>query len=124
MDARFKKEYEKRDAVDLAIRVSSKIQEARIFSGLTQQALAKRMKVHQPGIARAERGKDLPSLGFLQKIAEAMGTYLVEPSFGFLEEGTPAKSHSFFSEVGPTKYWEVKAVHENSAMTSKQPLLA
>ncbi|MEK7120962.1 MAG: helix-turn-helix transcriptional regulator, partial [Patescibacteria group bacterium] len=87
-DPKFRKEYESKDTRDLTIRVSSKIQEARIYSGFTQTSLAKKMKTHQSSVARAERGNSLPSLTFLQKIAEALGTYLVEPSFGFLEKKT------------------------------------
>ncbi|MEX0935246.1 MAG: helix-turn-helix domain-containing protein [Candidatus Paceibacterota bacterium] len=65
----------------LKLRVSSQIFATRLFSGLSQAELAKKMGTKQPSIARAESGNTLPSLSFLQKMAEAIGTRLVEPKF-------------------------------------------
>lgn len=72
---------------NFAIDVANLITEARLHAGLTQSALAKKIGTSQPAIARIERGSALPSLSFLQKIAKALGTHLVAPKFGFMEEG-------------------------------------
>ncbi len=80
----FHNEYYSRD---LLFEVSSMISKARIYRGLTQEKLAKLMNKKQSSIARAENGSYLPSLGYLQEMAEAMDTYLVPPKFGFMEGG-------------------------------------
>lgn len=51
--------------------------EARIKKGLTQAALARKIKTKQSAIARIESGNANPSIGFLQKLAEALGKKLV-----------------------------------------------
>ncbi len=84
-DPKFKRAYEaakKKD--DLAMRVCFQIERARIKRGLTQEELAKKMKTKQPSIARAESGAALPSLAFLNKMARALGTRLIEPRFAFM----------------------------------------
>lgn len=68
--------------------ISMLITEARLHAGLTQKELAKRMKTKQPSIARVESGKMLPSLEFLDKLAKAIGTSLVAPSFAFMQVGS------------------------------------
>lgn len=78
----FKKEYQKED---LAFELSQILIEARIRKGLTQDRLAKKMGTKQTSIARVENGKYLPSLNFLNKIAKALGTYLLTPKFAFME---------------------------------------
>lgn len=60
------------------------ISEARLRAGLTQDELAKLINTKQPSIARIESGASLPSLGFLKKIAVAIGTTLTPPQFGFM----------------------------------------
>ena len=84
-DERLRKEYQSRD---LSFEVGDMIIEARIIKGLTQKKLADLMDTKQSSIARSEGGTYLPSLGFLQKMAEALGTYLVAPRFAFLERET------------------------------------
>ena len=44
----------------------------RISRGLTQKELAQKCGIKQSNISRLERGKANPTIGFLQKIAEAM----------------------------------------------------
>ena len=44
----------------------------RILKGLTQKQLAKLVGTRQPSIARLENGSSLPSLSFLEKVAEAL----------------------------------------------------
>lgn len=50
--------------------------EARIKKGLTQKALAQKMKTKQSAISRLEGGRANPSLNFLAKLAQAMDTHL------------------------------------------------
>lgn len=50
--------------------------ETRISYGLTQKELAKKCGIKQSNISRLESGKTNPTIGFLQKIAKAMGTDL------------------------------------------------
>ena len=67
---KFRKEYER---YDLPFEIGLLILQMRLNSGLTQIQLAKKIGTKQPSLARAERGSMLPSLGYLQKIAEATG---------------------------------------------------
>lgn len=73
-DPKFKAEYEKMQPKFEAV---SAVIEARIKQGLTQEALARRIKTKQSAIARIESGKVNPSIGFLQKLAEALGKKLI-----------------------------------------------
>jgi len=81
-DPDFQKEYYK---YDLKFEISEILLEARAWKGLTQEKLASLVKTKQAGIARAESGNHLPSLSFLDKIAKAIGTYLIV-KFGFMED--------------------------------------
>jgi transcriptional regulator with XRE-family HTH domain len=78
----YRREYFKHD---LKFEIAEMLLEARAWKGITQVELARLIKTKQAGIARAERGKHLPSLSFLDKIAKAIGTYLTV-RFGFMEE--------------------------------------
>ncbi|MFA5431336.1 MAG: helix-turn-helix transcriptional regulator [Candidatus Paceibacterota bacterium] len=69
---------------DLSFELSNLITEARIYAGISQAELAKRMKTSQPNIARAESGNITPSLTFLIKVAEAVGTSLILPKFDLM----------------------------------------
>ncbi len=71
---------------DLAFEVGHMVVEARIMQGVTQAQLAELVGTKQPAIARIENGNHLPSLGILEKIAQAFNTYLVPPRFGFMVE--------------------------------------
>jgi len=82
-DTEFKKVYE--DTDDLAFEISEMILDLRLDLGLTQKQLAKKMGTRQSSIARAERGKHLPSLAFLKKIAIATDTELITPKFVLTE---------------------------------------
>lgn len=85
-DPEYRKEYAKRDDTDLAIRSGREVEKLRIHLGLTQAQLADKTKMQQPNIARIESGKQLPSLKTLNKIAQAVGTYLIEPTFANLND--------------------------------------
>ncbi len=69
----------------LNIRIGEIVKIARLQEGLTQSQLAKRVGTKQPSIARLESGKTAPSLSFLNEIAKALDTYLVEPRFKSVE---------------------------------------
>lgn len=84
---------------DLAFEISEMLIEARIKKGINQEKLATLLGTQQPSIARAENGKSLPSLRFLEKIALALGTYLVAPKFAFLEENEDVRSVSIKEEL-------------------------
>ncbi|OGD95993.1 transcriptional regulator [Candidatus Curtissbacteria bacterium RIFCSPLOWO2_01_FULL_37_9] len=73
-DPKVKAEYDKLQPKFAAV---SALIEARIKKGLTQEALAKKIKTKQSAIARIESGNANPSIGFLQKLAEALGKKLV-----------------------------------------------
>lgn len=73
-NSEFKKEYEK---MQPRYEATVALIEARLKTGLTQKALAKKIKTKQSAIARLESGNANPSIGFLQKLAEALGKKLV-----------------------------------------------
>ncbi len=45
----------------------------RLLRGMTQAELADKVGTRQPSIARLENGSSLPSLSFLERIADALG---------------------------------------------------
>lgn len=53
------------------------ILEARVKKGMTQAQLASKIGTKQSAIARVESGSANPSIGFLQKLADALGKKLV-----------------------------------------------
>ena len=50
---------------------------ARIKKGLTQEQLAKKMGTQQSAIARLESGNSNPSVEFLDKLTQALGSKLI-----------------------------------------------
>lgn len=76
-------EYLKNDS-NFCFEVSNLITEARMHAELTQEELSKLIKTKQPSVARWEAAVSLPSLRSLKKIADALGTYLIPPKFGFM----------------------------------------
>lgn len=81
-DPEFRKEYYK---YDLAYEIGQMLLEARSVKDITQERLAKLIHTKQSGIARAESGTYLPSLSFLNKIANALKTKLIV-TFAFLSK--------------------------------------
>ena len=77
-DPKFAKFY---NEPDLAMEIGDMITEIRLKFGLTQEALARKIGTKQSSIARVENGNVLPSLKFLQKIANAVGTKFIPPRF-------------------------------------------
>ncbi|MBL6983884.1 MAG: helix-turn-helix transcriptional regulator, partial [Anaerolineales bacterium] len=59
-------------AESLELETGYQITRLRILQGLTQEELAEKVGTRQPSIARLESGRSLPSLSFLEKIADAL----------------------------------------------------
>lgn len=96
---KFKKVYE--DKTDIRFEVSEMVYEARVRAGLTQAQLAKKIGTKQSSIARIESETTLPSLSFLKKIAEALGTSLLPPRFASLETSKPeTQTRTYLIEQG------------------------
>ena len=55
----------------------SQLIELRLKKGLTQEQLANKIKTKQSAIARLESGNSNPSMAFLEKITEAIGSRLI-----------------------------------------------
>lgn len=55
----------------------SQLIEARIKKGLTQEELAKKIGTKQSAIARVESGNVNPTIAFLEKITQAIGSRLI-----------------------------------------------
>ena len=74
----------------LAWVVAERVRKYRVESGWRQEDLADRTGIARPNIARLERGRHLPTLSTLRRIAEALGVslpgLLVVPTEGALEE--------------------------------------
>ncbi len=56
--------------------LAAQVIKARARAGLTQAELAERMGTSQSAVARLESGKARPSVGTLEKLAEATGSKL------------------------------------------------
>lgn len=69
----FKKEYER---LQPEYAVISAMIEARIKKGITQKKLAEKMGTKQSVISRLESGRANPSVEFLKKLAQALGSNL------------------------------------------------
>lgn len=70
-DPEFKKEY---DALETEYRLISQLIGWRTKRKLSQRKLAELVGTKQSAISRLESGLYNPSLGFLQKVAKALGT--------------------------------------------------
>jgi len=64
----------------------------RILRGLTQQQLAERVGTRQPSIARLESGREEPKLGFLRRVAEALGAKVEVRIVPLEETGVASKA--------------------------------
>lgn len=73
-DSRFKKEYE---ALESEHELAKTIIARRIGQGLTQKQLAEKIKTKQSSISRLESASSKPSLAFIEKIADALGTKVI-----------------------------------------------
>lgn len=82
---------------DLTFVVSETIHEARFRRDLTQAELAEKMGTTQSAIARIEKGRSLPSLTFLDKMARAFGTHLII-KFAFMVDYEPLPDISIVTD--------------------------
>ncbi|TSC63463.1 MAG: Uncharacterized protein Athens041674_95 [Parcubacteria group bacterium Athens0416_74] len=73
-NADFRKKYYTRN---LALELGHLITLHRVRKGVTQEELAVLLGTQQPSVARAERGKVVPSVTFLERVAEKLGMLLV-----------------------------------------------
>lgn len=55
----------------------SQLIKARVEKGLTQKQLARRVGTRQSAIARVESGRSNLSIGFLEKLTNALGSRLI-----------------------------------------------
>jgi transcriptional regulator with XRE-family HTH domain len=69
----------------LNLKISQMVKIARIEKGYTQIELAEKLNTKQSSIARLESGKNAPTITFLNDIAIALDTYMVEPRFKMVE---------------------------------------
>ncbi len=77
MTAEERRRYEHRKAeVGRAVRVGLEVRARREGAGLSQRQLAEMVGIRQPNIARLEAGDVLPTLGTLDRIADALGLAL------------------------------------------------
>lgn len=72
-DLEFKREY---DALEPQYCLLRSVIERRLEKGMTQEALARKIGTRQAAIARLESGRANPTLGFLQKVADALDAEL------------------------------------------------
>lgn len=102
--------------IDLSFEIGKMITDARILTRTTQESLAKKIGTKQPSIARIESGNSLPSLSFLEKIAQALGTELLPPRFEILEtlDAVATENATFFYGLYNS---DRPAVYENSELS-------
>jgi transcriptional regulator with XRE-family HTH domain len=95
------------DQDELAVDVGMNIFKARTRIGWTQEKLAEELNTFQSSVSRVENGNALPSLNFLLKIAKALGTGVVAPTFA-----------SLLSIPSPITPDQVIATNESSSYSS------
>lgn len=66
--------------------ISNLLFEARTIAGMSQAELASAMGTQQPSIARVENGMVSPTITFLKRVADALGTKLILPSFDSVKQ--------------------------------------
>ncbi|MDP2630797.1 MAG: helix-turn-helix transcriptional regulator [Candidatus Uhrbacteria bacterium] len=88
---KFREEYEK---LEPEFKLACKLIEKRIERGLTQAALAKKMKTKQSAIARLESGSYNMTLAFLDRAAKALDTHVVISFYDNKPSKSPATAHS------------------------------
>ena len=97
------KKIKKNDWIDdYDFEVCHLVSEARLYAGLTQKQLARRMKTQQPSIARVENGLALPGHDFLKRMASAIGVPLLAPRFDSME---PIKNGNASFNSGASEKW-------------------
>jgi transcriptional regulator with XRE-family HTH domain len=89
---------------DIAYLIGNQIEVARIIKGFTQSELAKKVSTKQSSISRIESGSSLPSLSFLQKLADAFETQLIPPKFQCVEDVKQQYIDSYSSKFSANLY--------------------
>ncbi len=84
----------------LNLKIGGMVKRARLQEGLTQAQLAQRVGTKQSSIARLESGKVSPSISFLNEVAKALNTYLIEPRFNSVEHFYSSEASCNFSSSG------------------------
>lgn len=97
------KEIQEKVDRDLAFQTGLQVERLRLHKGLTQERLALMIKTKQSSISRVESGSVLPSLGFLKKIADALGVYLAPPTF-IISDGNLKDTTVSSKEVSTDEY--------------------
>ena len=69
-NSEFKKGY---DALEVEFSMLDALIQLRLKNGLSQEQLAQKLGTKQSAISRMERGMMNPSMGFLRKVAHALG---------------------------------------------------
>jgi transcriptional regulator with XRE-family HTH domain len=113
-DKGFKKYYEN---PTIAMQIGRQLLKARIIRGITQTQLAKLVGTKQSGIARLENGTGNPSLSFLIRIAKALDTDLIAPTFGIVNERDSSSISKINFEpnfIGRVDYFSVQSSSFNS----------
>lgn len=70
----------------LSFEIAKRITEARIRRGISQKKLAKLMNTHQSAIARLESGRSPQSITQIERVAKALKTEVIPPTFGCLKD--------------------------------------
>lgn len=94
---------------DFRFEVANLITEARYHYKITQKQLAKKVGTQQPSIARIESGSTLPSLSFLERLADSLGTYLIAPQFGFMKQKDEFENKSVKKEETLNHKFDIKS---------------
>lgn len=76
---------DRQDISFVSSQISQMVRLSRIQKGYTQKQLADKMGKKQSSVARLETGKYPPTISFLNDIAKALDTYLIEPRFHSIE---------------------------------------
>ena len=122
---------DRQDISFLSSQISQMVRLSRIHKGYTQRALAERIGKKQSSIARLESGKHAPTIAFLNEIAVALDTYLVEPHFYSIEnyyyndhtniEPSVANAGSTYTEFKPKPeeatnplFWEMFSLNSSN----------
>ncbi|MFA6297341.1 MAG: helix-turn-helix transcriptional regulator [Candidatus Paceibacterota bacterium] len=84
---------------DIVFDLANLVLEARLYAGISQKELAERIGTKQSNISRAEGATVEPSVSFLDKVAEAVGTRLLLPKFEFMIPKTTVNLSQSYSNV-------------------------
>jgi transcriptional regulator with XRE-family HTH domain len=101
--------------------IAAKVRSARKRAGISQAQLAHKVGTQQPGIARVESGKVIPTLDLLHKIARALDNSLI---IGFAPKKAAAKKKRSTAAARTTshkrhKLTKGRTVARNAAPTAR-----